>query len=208
MQNQESNKAEEKKIVKSALDQWMQVNNQVRFYKIAGAIGGGIGGLLLCVVLFQSLRAPLVVYDDGAQKVPYMAATKEFKIDEEQIRRFVTEYLYLYHRWDKLDPEQILKQIGPFTTEGLTEKVQSLLKQRRDRDFKGREVSQDIAHLKIKVSEKEIVASYDKVLHVSSIPLVMPSQASFQIVNGATTKWNPMGLYVNGILEHEGSQGQ
>jgi hypothetical protein len=131
MQIQESNKAVEKKIVKSAVDQWMQVNNQVRFYKIAGAIGGGIGGLLLCVVLFQSLRAPLVVYDDGAHKVPYMAATKEFKIDEEQIRRFVTEYLYLYHRWDKLDPEQILKQIGPFTTEGLNEKVKALLNQRR-----------------------------------------------------------------------------
>jgi hypothetical protein len=208
MEIQESNKAEQKKQVKSALDQWMQVNNQVRFYKLIGAIGGGIGGLLLCVVLFQSMRAPLVVFDDGAQKVPYMATTKEFKIDEAQIGRFVTEYLYLYHKWDKLDPEQILKQIGPFTTEGLTEKVQVLLNQRRDRDFKGREVSQDIAHLKVKVSEKEIVAIYDKVLHISSIPLVVPSQTSFQIVNGAATKWNPMGLYVNGILEHEGSQGQ
>lgn len=208
MEIQESNKSEQKKIIKSAFDQWMQVNNQVRFYKLVGIIGGGIGALLLCVVLFQSLKAPLVVYDDGTRKIPHMATTKEFKIDEEQIARFVTEYLYLYHRWHKLDPEQILKQIAPFTTEGLAEKVQALLNQRKNRDFKGREVSQDIAHLKIKVSEKEIVASYDKVLHVSSIPLVMPSQASFQIVNGTITRWNPMGLYVNRILEHEGSQGQ
>lgn len=209
MQVQEkSNSQSEKKEVKSALDQWMQVNNQVRLYKLIGSVSGGIGILLLCVVLFQSMRAPLVVYDDGTQKIPYMASTKEFKIDEEQIRRFLTEYLYLYHRWDKLEPDQILKQIAPFTTEGLIEKIQSLLNQRRDKDFKGREVSQDIAHIKIAVSEKEIIAVYDKVLHISSIPLVMPAQASFQIVNGAKTKWNPMGLYINGILEHEGSQGQ
>lgn len=205
----EKNKENEsKKQVKSALDQWMQVNGQVRFYKLVGLVAAVVGGLLLCIVLFQSMKAPLVVYDDGSQKVPHIAATKEFKIDEEQIRRFVTEYLYLYHRWEKLDPEQILKQIGPFTTEGLLEKVQILLNQRRDRDFKGREVSQDIAHLKIQVSEKEIVASYDKVLHVSSIPLVVPSQTSLQIVSGAATQWNPMGLYVNGIVEHEGSPGQ
>ncbi len=208
MEIQETNKAEQKKVLKSALNQWMQVNNQVRFYKLIGIIGGIIGGILLCVVLFQSLRAPLVVYDDGTQKVPYMATTKKFKIDEEQIGRFITEYLYLYQKWNKLDPEQILKQIAPYTTEGLTEKIQIILNERKNRDFKGREVSQDIAHLKIKVSEKEIVASYDKVLHISSVPLVMPSQASFQIVNGAVTKWNPMGLYVNRILEHEGSQGQ
>ena len=108
---EENKEVESKKQVKSALDQWMQVNGQVRFYKLVGLVAAVVGGLLLCVVLFQSLKAPLVVFDDGSQKVPYIAATKEFKIDEEQIRRFVTEYLYLYNRWDKLDPEQILKQI-------------------------------------------------------------------------------------------------
>lgn len=207
--NIEENKMnEEKAQVKSALNQWMQANNQIRFYKLVGVFGGGLCALLLSVVLFQSMKAPLVVYDDGEKRVPHVATTKEFKIDEEQIRRFVIEYLYLYHKWEKLEPELILKQISPFTTEGLEEKIKSLLYQRRDRDFKGREVNQDIAHIKVKISEKEIVTSFDKVLHVNGIPLVMPSEASFQIINGETTRWNPMGLYVNGILEHEGSQGQ
>ena len=126
-ENKEIESSEQKQVVKSALDQWVQVNNQVRLYKLIGVVIGIIGILLLGVILFQSLKSPLVVYDDGAQKIPYVAATREFKIDEEQIRRFLIEYLYLYHRWDKLEPEQILKQIGPFTTEGLIEKIQAQL---------------------------------------------------------------------------------
>lgn len=200
--------SENKEAVKSALDQWVQVNNQVRFYKTVGTIVGIIGVFLLSVVLFQSFKSPLVVYDDGNQKIPYMAATREFKIDEEQIRRFLIEYLYLYHRWDNLDPEAISKQISPFTTEGLMEKIQAQLLQRKNKDFKGQEVAQDIAHMKVNISEKEILITFDKILHIASIPLVVPTQASFQIVNGATTKWNPMGLYINGIIEHEGTQAQ
>lgn len=207
-ENKEIEPSEQKQVVKSALDQWVQVNNQVRLYKLIGAVVGIIGVILLGVILFQSLKSPLVVYDDGSQKIPYVAATREFKIDEEQIRRFLIEYLYLYHRWDKLEPEQILKQIGPFTTEGLIEKIQAQLLERKNKDFKGQEVSQDIAHIKVKISEKEIIVTFDKIFHIAAIPLVVPTQASFQIINGATTKWNPMGLYVNGILEHEGSQNQ
>lgn len=200
--------SENKETVKSALDQWVHVNNQVRFYKIVGTIIGIIGVFLLSVVLLQSFKSPLVVYDDGNQKIPYMAATREFKIDEEQIRRFLIEYLYLYHRWDNLDPEAISKQISPFTTEGLMEKVQGQLIQRKNKDFKGQEVAQDIAHIKVNILEKEILITFDKILHIASIPLVVPIQATFQIVNGAATKWNPMGLYINGIIEHEGTQAQ
>ena len=80
--------------------------------------------------------------------------------------------------------------------------------ERKNKDFKGQEVSQDIAHIKVKISEKEIIVTFDKIFHIASIPLVVPTQVSVQIINGATTKWNPMGLYVNGILEHEGSQNQ
>jgi len=207
-ENKEIEPSEQKQVVKSAIDQWVQVNNQVRLYKLIGAVVGIIGVILLGVILFQSLKSPLVVYDDGSQKIPYVAATREFKIDEEQIRRFLIEYLYLYHRWDKLEPEQILKQIGPFTTEGLIEKIQAQLLERKSKDFKGQEVAQDIAHIKVKISEKEIIVTFDKIFHIAAIPLVVPTQASFQIINGATTKWNPMGLYVNGILEHEGSTNQ
>ncbi len=207
-ENKEIDPSEQKQVVKSALDQWVQVNNQVRLYKLIGAVVGIIGVILLGVILFQSMKSPLVVYDDGSQKTPYVAATREFKIDEEQIRRFLTEYLYLYHRWDTLEPEQILKQIGPFTTEGLIEKIQAQLIERKSKDFKGQEVAQDIAHIKVTISEKEIIVTFDKIFHIAAIPLVVPTQASFQIINGATTKWNPMGLYVNGILEHEGSTNQ
>lgn len=207
MTNEDSLKKENLKTVRSSLDHWIDTNNQLRLYKWIGAICAGIGMLLLCVVLFQSLKSPLVIYDDGSNKIPLKSESKPFKIDEEQISRFLTEYLFLYFKWEKLDPDKIIKEIGPFTSDALSEKINIQLLQRRDRDFKNQSVSQDIAHVKINVNEKEITATYDKVLRISGIPLVVPCEASFQIVDGPVTNWNLLGLYVNGIIEHEGTKG-
>lgn len=207
MTNEDSLKKENLKTVKSSLDHWIEANNQLRLYKLVGAICAGIGMLLLCVVLFQSLKSPLVIYDDGLNKIPLRSESKPFKIDEDQISRFLSDYLFLYFKWEKLEPDKIVKEISPFTSDALTEKIKILLLQRRDRDFKNQAVSQDIAHIKIKVSEKEITATYDKVLRIAGIPLVVPCEASFQIVDGPVTNWNLLGLYVNGIIEHEGTKG-
>jgi hypothetical protein len=69
---------------------------------LIGAVVGGIIGANITWCNFISIHDDhhwLFMMMDH-KKLPYVAATREFKIDEEQIRRFLTEYLYLYHRWD------------------------------------------------------------------------------------------------------------
>lgn len=196
----------ERREVASAIDHWLSVNHQLRTQKIVSMGVAFVGFIFLGLTLFEMFRAPLVVFEGEKGRIPYLASSKKLNIDEEQIQRFVTEFLYLYNKWEKLEPNDITKQIEPYTSDELLSKIRDILNQRKNRDFKGREVSQDIAHLKVQVSEKAIIASFDKVLHLNSIPLIVPTQVSFQLTNGNSTKWNPLGLYVNGMLEHEGSE--
>lgn len=203
-QNELEEKKSKKKVVE-AVDQWLAMNHQNQMYKIGGIVCLGIVCLLFVTVIFQTTKAPFVVVETEDKKMPYLATAKKFDIGEEQLERFVTEYLYLYNKWEKLDPNAIVRQIAPFSTEGLTEKLKNYLSERLNKGLKDKTVTQDIAHLKIKITEKQIIASYDKVIHINNIPLVMPTQVSLQISGGSPNRWNPMGLYVNGILEHEGS---
>ncbi len=205
-EKQDGSTKNDRREVASAIDHWLSVNHQLRTQKIVSMGVALVGFIFLGLTLFEMFRAPLVVYEGEKGRIPYLASSKRLNIDEEQIQRFVTEFLYLYNRWEKLEPNDIAKQIEPYTTDELLSKIRDILNQRKNRDFKGREVSQDIAHLKIQVSEKAIIASFDKVLHLNSIPLIVPTQVSFQLTNGNSTKWNPLGLYVNGMLEHEGSE--
>ncbi len=206
LEKQNGSSKNDRREVTSAIDHWLSVNHQLRTQKIVSIGVAFVGFIFLGLTLFEMFRPPLVVFEGEKGRIPYLASSKKLNIDEEQIQRFVTEFLYLYNKWEKLEPNDIAKQIEPYTSDELLSKIKDILNQRKNRDFKGREVSQDIAHLKVQVSEKAIVASFDKVLHLNSIPLIVPTQVSFQLTNGNSTKWNPLGLYVNGILEHEGSE--
>ena len=205
-EKQDGTSKNDRREVASAIDHWLSVNHQLRTQKIVSMGVAFVGFIFLGLTLFEMFRPPLVVFEGEKGRIPYLASTKKLNIDEEQIQRFVTEFLYLYNKWEKLEPNDIAKQIEPYTSDELLSKIRDILNQRKNRDFKGREVSQDIAHLKVQVNEKAIIASFDKVLHLNSIPLIVPTQVSFQLTNGNSTKWNPLGLYVNGMLEHEGSE--
>ena len=205
-EKQSASSKNDRREVASAIDHWLSVNHQLRTQKIVSMGVAFVGFIFLGLTLFEMFRPPLVVFEGEKGRIPYLASSKKLNIDEEQIQRFVTEFLYLYNKWEKLEPNDITKQIEPYTSDELLSKIRDILNQRKNRDFKGREVSQDIAHLKVQVSEKAIIASFDKVLHLNSIPLIVPTQVSFQLTNGNSTKWNPLGLYVNGMLEHEGSE--
>jgi hypothetical protein len=110
-----------------------------------------------------------------------------------------------------LEPEQILKQIGPFTTEGLIEKIQDSVNriERSDRDFKGQEVSsghcspiKDQRFLK-----RKLLRTFDKSFpHVSCYSFSCSYlKLHFKLLMELQRSGIQWDLYVNGILEHEGS---
>lgn len=160
--------------------------------------------LLVGVIVFISFQSPLVILASGHEKRYYQTERKQDSITEKDVENFIRGFLDQLFTWDQLAPEVILKQVSPLVTSGLLERIRQELIQKTEKDFKGKSLSQDIVGVKIRVTPKEVIASFDKVLKINGVSLVIPTQMAFNIIGGGSTRWNPMGLYVNGLVEHEG----
>lgn len=160
--------------------------------------------VLIIAILVMVFQSPLVIVMSGDEKSYYQSERKTDAITEKDVEKFIRDFLEQMFRWDKLSPEMILRQISPMVTQGLSDRIRQELSQKTEKDFKGKTLSQSITNVHIEVTEKNVVASFDKVLRLQGIPLVVPTELAFNIIRGSQTKWNPLGLYVNGLVEHEG----
>jgi hypothetical protein len=165
---------------------------------------GGVIAVLIGVIVVMSFQSPLVITMRGHEKRYHQTERKPDSITEKDVENFVRDFLEQLFTWDQLAPEVILRQVSPLVTSGLLERIRQELVQKTEKDFKGKSLSQEIVGVKIQVTPKEVVASFDKVLNINGVSLVIPTQMAFNIIGGGVTRWNPMGLYVNGLVEHEG----
>ncbi len=157
---------------------------------------------ILCLKL--SYKKPIVVIESGDHSTFYQGTQKDIELSENNIKNFVEKFIVLYSNWDDFKPEAVVKNMEPFLTEGLKEYLSSNLKNRKEKEFLGKKIQQNVSGISVQINKDSIVAIYDVVLRVDNIPLVVPTQLSLQIVKGTQTEWNPMGLYVNNITIHEG----
>ena len=134
------------------------------------------------------------------------AHRKNVTIDEGAIEDFLAKFLHLLFDWKNFNPNDVIKAASPFATDGLLEKLKVELTDRREKDFKGKTISQGITNLEFNFSKDQVVATFDKVLRVNGIPLVIPTEIAFSLIKRSSTSFNPVGLLVNGIVEHEGSR--
>ena len=160
--------------------------------------------ILIGVIVVMSFQSPLVVLTRDNEKRYYQTERKPDSITEKDVENFVRDFLEQLFSWEQLAPEMIMRKVSPLVTSGLLDRIRQELAQKTEKDFKGKTLSQDIVAVKIQVTPKEVIASFDKVLKINGVFLVIPTQMAFNIISGSPTQWNPMGLYVNGLVEHEG----
>jgi hypothetical protein len=176
----------------------------LQLHRVINWVVGGVGAALILVIVIMAFQSPLVVVMRGDDKNYYQSARKSDSITEKDVEKFVRDFLEQMFDWNRLQPEVILRQISPLVTSGLSDRIKQELIQRAEKDFKGKNLSEAIANIQVQVTDKNVVASFDKVLRIDGFPLVIPTEISFNIIRGSPTRWNPMGLYVNGLVEHEG----
>ena len=174
----------------------------LHLHRVLNAVAGGVVAVLIIVIVVMSFQSPLVIVTDGFDKHYRQTERKADSITEKDVENFVREFMDQLFTWEKLSPEVILRQVSPLVTSGLLDRISLELSQKAEKDFKGKTLSQEI----VGVSIKEVIASFDKVLKINGVSIVIPSQMSFNIIRGGSTRWNPMGLYVNGLIEHEGTR--
>ncbi len=178
----------------------------LHLHRILNAVAGGVVAILIIVIVVMSFQSPLVIVTDGFDKHYHQTERKADSITEKDVENFVRDFMDQLFNWDQLAPEVILRQVSPLVTSGLLDRIRLELSQKVEKDFKGKTLSQEIVRIKIQVTSKEVIASFEKVLKINGVSLVIPTQMAFNIIRGSSTRWNPMGLYVNGLIEHEGTK--
>lgn len=187
-----------------APNQWATLNRTLQIYKLAalGLLGLCFFQVLLCFSL--SSDNPVVVVKECGGKSFFDSKREEIKIGDDDISRFVETWVSLRYTWDSNDPERMFRSIEPISTDGFKEKLKgSLGKKKSDKKSKEEELQESVANVEVTITEKDAIAAFDRIVKIKGIPLVIPSQVSLQIVRGKVSRWNPLGLYVNGALEHE-----
>ncbi len=187
----------------SALNAWTDINSLLRTHKL---INAGLLGLTLIqtvVIGMMYFSDPIVVIRSGESQEFLSGKRSNVAISEEAVKAFVEDFLKRRYEWDALDPRSKSKTLAPLVTKGLGKKLFGLLTHLKDQEFQGKETQQVIVNVKVDVTEQSVVASFDKLLRIEGIPIPVPTTISLNIIKGAANAWNPIGLYVNGIREHQ-----
>ncbi len=187
----------------STLRVWTDVNSLLRTHKLLNLGLISVCILQLFIIATMYFADPIVVIkEDGKQR--YFAGRKtSLPISEEAVEEFVEGFLRVRYEWNKLDPKAKQKSLSPIVTDGLQKKMFKLLTHLKDKEFQGKETSQAIVNIKVNVTKEKVVASFDKLLRIEGVPIPVPTTVSLNIIKGTPNIWNPIGLLVNGVIEHQ-----
>lgn len=187
----------------TSLNAWTDINALLRNHKLIN-----LGLLLVCIfqvfiIGIMYFGDPIVVIKENETQTYHMGKRVGQPISEGAVEQFVERFLKARYEWKSLDPLAMSKGLAPIATDGLNKKLHNLLTHLRDKEFQGKETSQSIVNIEVQVTEEQVVAHFDKLLRIEGIPIPVPTTVSLNIIQGKPNTWNPIGLYVNGIKEHQ-----
>lgn len=146
---------------------------------------------------------PIVVVQSENSQSYYGGKRANVSISEKAVEGFVADFLKRRYEWTELDPMTMRKSLSPIVTDGLNAKLFELVTYLKDKEFQGKKTSQSIVNIEVNVTDDKVIASFDKLLKIEGIPIPVPTTVSLNIIKGSANVWNPIGLYVNGIKEHQ-----
>ncbi len=185
-------------------NQWVTLNRFLFIYKAVGVAVAGLCLILGVVCIFLANKSPVVILASENEYLYFQGRHSQVNLTETDIKRFVERFVTKYYNWHELNPDLIIKNIEPLATDGFKENTLANLKQRKEKEFLGKKIQQSVAGVSVQITKESTIAVFDVVLRVEGLPLIVPTQVAFQLIKGAQTEWNPMGLYVNSLNMHEG----
>lgn len=188
------------KISPSVTDQWFQINKEVRFFKILSmvlALTLIIESILLSLQYFTN---PIFVLSGDEDRHYYVGRRPKNFPDKEDAKALVTQFIKLRFTFIDSHFKESLRDLSPFVSSSYLHLLKTQLEKDLGRDSDG--FSQTIANIQVSVGDKEVKATFDKIIRIKGIPLLVPTEAIFEIVRDRASQLNPMGILVNGVIEH------
>jgi hypothetical protein len=186
----------------SPIDQWFGINRELKLYQIATIFLAVLCSLMAITISIILNPAPIIIDTANGSRNHFIGKRIGANPTQDDVKIFLTEFIK--HRYEIKNGQQqnILKNILPLSTEGyLTALKNEMVKDQSTSQIT--ELDQYTAKIEVIVNEKEALAKFDKIVRFNGVPLIVPTEASFQIVKDSPSVWNPYGVLVNGVIEHE-----
>ncbi|MCB0308575.1 MAG: hypothetical protein KDD48_04330 [Bdellovibrionales bacterium] len=179
--------------------QWVSVVRSLQLYKWVTLIFSAVIAGLVLYLFIQSGQHILVLDRSNHTFYPSQIA----KIEDSDVKDFIKRFVEYRYNWQTFDPDQILKTIEPLSTSAFRKGLGKILGKQKAENKEGQSLEQYVAHIHPKLTETQATASFDRILRINSVPLVVPVQVSLHIIQGTRTPWNPFGLYVDSLTEYQ-----
>ena len=185
---------------------WTAQENLLHFYRVLTA---GLGLLAIFTLILTAViyfRDPIVVVKSAAKHEFYPSSRGQISVDKTDVEEFTKQFLEALYVWSEFKEGTLVKEISPFAEEAFVSKVVDAQAAKYGKAFKDKKLEQSLAFVKIKVSEDRVTARFLRVLLIEGIPLTVPTEVTISMVQGPPTRTNPMGIFVAGVVEHEGAK--
>jgi hypothetical protein len=185
------------------IDQWLRLSKTLRSYQITCVcLAGCFLVAALCIVRL-SHQGPAVVLVCKDKRVHLAGEYKKYKVQPEDIKETLRQFVLARFSFTRLDPELLRRQIQPLATSSFAQKSLENFTRAAKGDLKQKKVSQSVTNLDVIVEDARLFASFDKILKVEGVAIPIPTEIVFKVTAGPRTKFNPSGIYVHGMIEHE-----
>jgi hypothetical protein len=203
----------QKPFVKSVID----FQKRLKFYEKV-IFYTNITTIVLAAINFQlMINDPVVILEKDGEKLSFHSERKEVEVTEKEIIKLVENFIHRRYEWDTFSTDGVLAELSPIISVGLKEKLASDL-EKEAKTSKNELFSQYVGKVKVTIDkENNIIGTFDKILRVQKkitgadgdllplerIPLISEAQVMIKVIRGMTTSSNPLGLYINGVINYE-----
>lgn len=185
---------------------WTAQENLIHFYRVICVALGGLAVILLVVAVAFGFRDPIVVVKSQSEQEFFVSLRAPVSIEKKDVEKVTRRFLDALYVWPEFSAQALTKEITPYAEEALVEKIIEKQALKYGKDFKGKKLAQEITFVSVEVLEDRVVCSFDRILKIEGIPLVIPTEVTLSMLRGNSTRENPMGVFVSGILENEGAK--
>lgn len=185
---------------------WAAQENLIHFYKVLSAGLGALALVLLMVASALGFRDPIVVVRSATGQEFYPSTRGPVSLEKGDVENITRRFLSALYVWTEFSGQSLAKDIAPYAEEALVGKIIESQSAKYAKVFKGKRLAQEISFVKVTVLEDRVVCSFDRILKVEGVPLVIPTELTLSMLQGGPTPQNPMGVFVSGILENEAAK--
>jgi hypothetical protein len=185
---------------------WEAQENTIHLYKL---ISLTLGAILLSAMGFIAIsyfKNPIVILQSDSKIEYYPSARKSVEVGKSEVEAFTKGFLSALYVWPDYMADRIKREVSPFVEDELLAKLIEAQNQKYAKDLKGKKLSQAITFVDVEVLTDKVIARFDRILKLEGVPLVVPTEISLNMIKGIATSLNPMGIYITGVTENEGSK--